>query len=850
MADLRISDEDWDAPLEEEDIFKLPNSSAYSNLNAASQGNPETYAQDLELSNRTGVPVSAVKANRDEIAKQDATALIKQEDWDKPLSELDNPAVAKYLEDPDAAQISYDDLSNLTGLENEAGRSWYEVNERMFEGLGDSMMIGMGKTYDETAILMLNEMKREGFTSWKDAFGSIPSVMGKMRDQIHMAMEGEEDTDAWNAELERRIEGHKQNLGFAESEIGRLTPADLTTMEQGVRQGFQMGADMAPGLAISVATRGKINPTLGYLTGKTYLSSYGSAILGGKDHDTATTYATIDAALEYATEKLPTKRLEKLIGEAGGGGGIKSSIKKWLLQEAGTEQIATATQTINAYAFELDEELAAAQGWEEILDIQGQRQAVTLIGTIVGGGGMAATIKGVDYAANRERRAMGKVIKKINKRRGAEFEQERLDSLLYLAQASKTNQRSADEFEKFMEGAAPDQKVFLSSEGVDLLDNPPAYIIDQMDGSGGDVSIPLSTFLKDFANDEAKLALIRPHIKTSEGLLNQTELEEDSDSEYIKTLLAKANEAAETKNAADEIYERITSQLVATGQQSAATARQSATLIPALVTTKYEELKREGKTKPDGSEWTLEDVFADFNLEIVGPEVDVAGEFMQQEAAFEDGQAEAPAPGQPFLAMRIGSGGELTNTNAGNAQAVAAHIARQEDDMGPSQLRFGDTVTVYNVTAQDEFGGYQAITGRKGAEGATQVGRAKGMTKTAGTQSVNYSFPEGANYQATEAMQIPYADIVARLNEKGYENMDDAGSRIGGQVIEELVAERMVSAAPRVLSQQNLSNIELVEDRIDPAGNVLTITQNAGMLWKDQQARSRNIDKLRSCLRA
>jgi hypothetical protein len=80
--------------------------------------------------------------------------------------------------------------------------------------------------------------------------------------------------------------------------------------------------------------------------------------------------------------------------------------------------------------------------------------------------------------------------------------------------------------------------------------------------------------------------------------------------------------------------------------------------------------------------------------------------------------------------------------------------------------------------------------------------------------------------------------------------MDDAGSRIGGQVIEELVAERMVSAAPRVLSQQNLSNIELVEDRIDPAGNVLTITQNAGMLWKDQQARSRNIDKLRSCLRA
>ena len=850
MAELRISDEDFNAPLEDEDLFIEPTSQAWQNLNSASQGNPDTYAKDREMSKRTGVPIEAIPDNREEIAKRDATAMISEEEWNKPITESDNPAVAKYLEDPEAAQLSYDDISILTGLENEAGRSWYGINERVFEGLGDSMMIGMGKTADETAIMVLNEMKREGFTSWKDAFGSMSSVMGKARDSIQMAMEGEEETEAWNAELDRKIEKYKQNLAFAESEIARLTPSDLTTMEQGIRQGFQMGADMAPGLAISVATRGKFNPTLGYLTGKTYLSSYGSAIVAGKDHDTATTYATIDAALEYATERLPTKRLEKLIGEAGGGGGIKSSIKKWLLQEAGTEQIATATQTINAYAFELDEELAAATGVAEVLEIQGQRQAVTLIGTIVGGGGMAGTIKTIDYMANRERRAMGKIIQKTNKRRGAEFEQERLDNMIYLAQASKTNKRAADMFEKFMDSAAPDQQVFMSAEGVDLLNDPPGYILEQMDGSGGDVSIPLATFLKDFANDETKLELVRPFIKTTEGLLNKTELEEDNDAEYIKTLLAKAAEATETKTAADAIYERITNQLIATGRQSAATARQSATLVTAQVTTQYEYLKSIGYKKEDGTEVTLEELFADFGLEVVGPEVDVGADFMTQEAAFEDGQAQAPAPGQPFLAMRIGSGGELANTNAGNAQAVAAHIARQEDDMGPTNVRFGETVTVYNVTAQDEFGGYQAITGRQGAEGSAQVGRALGMTKSAGTQSVNYSFPEGANYEASEAVQIPYADILARLNEKGYENMDDAGSRIGGQVIEELVAERMLPAGPRVLSQQNLGTIELVEDRIDAAGNVLTITQNAGQLWNEQQDRSRNIDKLRSCLRA
>ncbi len=633
-AEFTIPDEEWDAPLEEGDQFQLPASPAWANLNAASQGDPDTYAKDLELSKRTGVPINAVKENRDQIKKSDATALISEEEWNKPLTESDNPGVAKYLEDPEAAQVSFDDISILTGLENEARRSWYEVDSRITQGLGDSMMIGMGKTADEAAILMLNDMKRKGFQSWKDiAFGTIPGILQKTRDSIWMAMEGEEATDAWNAELDRKIEKYKQNLEFAESEIGRLTPQNLSVMEEGVRSGIQMGADMAPGLAISVATRGKLNPTLHYLTGKTYLSSYGSAIIAGKDNDTAMQYATIDAALEWATEKLPTQRLEKLFGEAAGGSGIKSSIKKWLLQEGATEQLATATQTINAYAHDLDEELAAAKGWEEVMEIQGRRQAVTLIGTIVGGGGMSGTIKTIDYMANRQQRAMGKIIQKMNKRRGAEFEQERLDSMIYLAQASKTNERASDMFEDFLNNAAPDQQVFMSAEAVDLLNDPPAYILEQMDGSGGDVSIPLGTFLKDFAKNDAVLEQIRPFIKTSENLHTKKELEDDNDSEYIKTLLAKAAEATETKTAADEIYDRVTAQLIATGRQSAATSRQSAEIITAQVTTQYEYLKSIGYKKEDGTDVTLEELFSDFGLEIVGPEVDVAtSDFMTQEA--------------------------------------------------------------------------------------------------------------------------------------------------------------------------------------------------------------------------
>lgn len=858
MAEFRISDEDWEAPLEEDELFQVPASTAYQNLNAASLGDADSYAKDLEISKRTGVPVDAIKDNVDEVALRDATALIKEEDWNKPLTELENPGVAKYLEDPDAARVSFDDISILTGLENEVGRSWIEVNKRVFQGLGDSMMIGMGKTYDQVAILMLNEMKRgkEGGLFSVGGGPPIHAAISKARDAAIMAMEGDPATQEYNDELDRRIERHRQNLEFAEGMIGELTPQDLTVAEEGLRGGIQMVADMAPGLAISIGTRGKFNPTLGYLTAKTFGESYGSGIVAGKEHRTAMQYATIDAALEYATERLPTKRLEKIIGETGGAGGIKSSIKKWLIGEAAGEQVATATQSLNAYAFELDEELADAykQGWGEVLEVQGRRQAVTFISTLVGGGSMAGTIKSIDYLANRERRAMGKIVQATNKRRGSEFEQERLDNMIYLAQASKTNKRAGDMFEDLMNKVGPDQLVFMSAEAVDLLDNPPGYILDQMDGSGGDVSIPLSTFLKDFANDEAKLELVRPFIKTSEGLNSQKEIEEDQDGEYIKALLAKAAEATETKTAADEIYERITSQLVATGRQSAATARQSAAIVTAQVTTQYEYLKSIGFKKEDGTEVTLEELFGDFGLEIVGPETEISAttEFMTQTDASEFEQAKAKGldvsvEGRQARAREQGydtrqtwyhgTGADISAFARGADYGGVVHFT-QDQNLATQFSEEKDAPAVYPVYLK--------------VQNAFDVRREDHRNAIGIAEEADWDY----------VMLEEVSDRIKAAGFDSYYDFEFDPRERPGQEASIAVFDpsqvRSINAAfdpdfsdsPRVLAQQNFSTIELVEARIDEAGNALTITENAGVLWQEQQSRKDNINKLRSCLRA
>jgi hypothetical protein len=300
------------------------------------------------------------------------------------------------------------------------------------------------------------------------------------------------------------------------------------------------------------------------------------------------------------------------------------------------------------------------------------------------------------------------------------------------------------------------------------------------------VAIPLAAFLKDFANDEAKLELVRPFIKTTEGLSTKQELEEDNDGEYIKALLAKAAEATETKTAADEIYERITAQLVGTGRQSAATARQSAAIVTAQVTTQYEYLKSIGFKKEDGTEVTLEELFADFGLEIVGPEVDVgAADFMTQEEQ-DEMEALAPHPKLDPAEFRIE---RVTETTMG-----------------------GQPRTTWELYRGDELVHFSA-------------------TKREAQQAIDYAAAGKIEIRGDLEMAMHNYDIVAEDIEFERIRAENAGR-------------------PRVLKQQKFSTIDLVEARIDEAGNTLAITENAGVLWQEQQVRQDNINKLRSCLRA
>jgi hypothetical protein len=365
-----------------------------------SHEDPEVYANDLRLAKEANLPIDVVRHDPVEAKRQ---AGLNKMDVKALLG--DSPELRNWLsKNPDNAKLSFDDLPQLADIErSNKRRPWFDLSLRDFEGLADTMSIGMAKTYDaamigflsqaqEMDMQMINVYRREGRDDLADEL---------------MRVKG----DAIN-ERQTKINKHMASLGVAEDEIARLTPEDLTIMGKGFRGGFQMAADMAPGLAVSWATGGRVNPTLTLLTTKTGLESYGSARLEGREHNEALIYGGIDAAIELITEKVPTKYAEDLFTKIGTGD-MKETIGKFIVGDVVGEQVATFTQTLNAVAHGLDEELANAKTVEEMIRIQGERQIVTAISTVVGGGGVSGVAFGTERIVTREQRKNRALLKSL-----------------------------------------------------------------------------------------------------------------------------------------------------------------------------------------------------------------------------------------------------------------------------------------------------------------------------------------------------------------------------------------------------------------------------------------------------
>ncbi len=560
---------------------------APSTMDSAMRENPDQYATNLRLAEQSKMNIDSVATDPAEVESS-----LKFDSIDFSRMADRSPRTSEFLSSFNNAVIAQDDVPILERLENWSSgnilnrgiaaafafRAADPFAHETFEGVFEAGAIGFqeqllgGKIF---AVDSAFETVRRGMS---------PALAENLR---NLGIGSEEEFNAAKESVVQDLFGEFEQL---QSRREKITPEGLNIVQQGIRSGIESLINMSPGFAAMLLTRNRA-ALLAPMGVQTALSSYARGRVGGLGPEEAFKFAALDAAIEVGTEFLPTGTLQKMLtGEASGT--LTRQAVRFLIQEMGTEQIATLGQSLNAYVFGLDEELIQAEGPAEVVDIMLQRAVVTAIATVVAGGaqiGITTSLaKAVGVVANGQREQTAAGVQ----------EQAQLDELNDIAENSNLRQRSPETFSQFIKDLDTDQSgyVFLDSAQVALYlqeqegEEDPALIllseqVAKSSSTGEDVSIPIQDFATVIAGTPHYEALRESMTLNQDTVSPFRQEQANTDAEnYVSRLVAEAQENVTDYIEAQNIFLKVRDQLVDSGQVNERSANIMAQLVPAWAT--------------------------------------------------------------------------------------------------------------------------------------------------------------------------------------------------------------------------------------------------------------------------
>jgi len=545
-----------------------------ANINRASFLNPDQQAEVIALSESRRLPLDTVENNLGELKRRQQVESINITGY---------PRLSSYLADDKNSRVSIDDLDSLKGLEDTIRQSehgyWSNVGRgalNRVNQLTGNLLQGVGNLGKDFERFMVDDlgMPNPGITIGEDGV-------------------------SWSWNMPTEIPSLIEHTGRAISEGEAFKYQPRFTWER-------FKGDMnAKTLAGYIAEQG-IKSVPDMLAAVYTLPAY----IGSRTEEIAEARVANDERQDVTTSDLATSLIpavatalmERIGGKIVlGTGGIKT-FKDALKATGGAAVIEGGTEFLQEGIEYLGETVGTKK------DISMAEMVDRQLAGLVAGAGMGAGIRGttssVEALANRTGRNVKDAIVSMS-------EQEIIDDIVTYSQSSKTRQRISYRFKNFVQELKAQKQVHISSEGINesILAGIelPAYIMEQMNGLGADIIIDIDQFSTDIAANEELMSIIRPHLKLNSDSLTQNQMEFDEDL-TIKALLEKAEKSQELKTEAEEIYETVKDQLVATGRQSETTARYSAAIIPAYATVKAEQT---GKT--------VKEIYEMMGLTTVGP---------------------------------------------------------------------------------------------------------------------------------------------------------------------------------------------------------------------------------------
>lgn len=309
--------------------------------------------------------------------------------------------------------------------------------------------------------------------------------------------------------LRRVAAGMSQMRGVAKAQGDALIPKADGIMSGGWYSGLQSFTQNMLTLPAAVLTG---NPTvaLAPMVASTGGQAYGEARDKGVEQIPALTYGLSQAAIEYATEKLP---MGMLLKDLKVGSSVYKTLAHQVASEIPGEQLATVLQDMNEWAV-----LHPEKPFTSYLEDRPSAAAQTLIATMVGVGGNVAVGKVAE-------RMLGTEADHEKRTQDAEAQRMMLDQLNSLAEQSKLKARDQETFLQFVEATTdgtPAQDLYIAAntlmqsgvaeQAAQVLPSVREQLPDAL-ASNGYVRIPTAEYAAMVSGTELNQSLI-DHVKT------------------------------------------------------------------------------------------------------------------------------------------------------------------------------------------------------------------------------------------------------------------------------------------------------------------------------------------------
>lgn len=462
--------------------------------------NPDVEARLQGLAKQYGVPVESVRLQHSDYERRAAVDSI-----DYATLARTAPVTSGLIDDPLKAAVSRDDTHNLSTVERALST------------------IGAAARYITSADDK-GGLVRDMYAGVLGASRGAAGVFQAAAEAVAPVLDPLAGTLLPENPLRRVAAGFAQAGAEADKRAKAAGTDSTGIVSGGVSSGVQSFTQNAMALPLAFLPGGQ-PVALSMMAGIQGGQSYQDAREKGVPVQTAIPFAASQAAIEYATEKIP---MHRLLGDLAANASVRRMLVHQITSEVPGEQVATILQDANEWAI-----LHPEKTLRDYLAERPAAAAQTLIATIIGVGGNVAVMHAINGAT-------GADAARQQSAQSAVLDSAVIEQLNAAAAASKLRERSPDTFREFVKQAAeegPVQDIYidasqlhqLAQSGVDVnaLASVSPSIATQLPealATGGMVRIPVDEYASTIAGTDVAAALL-PHLKTDPAAMTRAEAE-------------------------------------------------------------------------------------------------------------------------------------------------------------------------------------------------------------------------------------------------------------------------------------------------------------------------------------